>query len=226
MTVNKSRKEQGQALGREELLWKPPCHWSFICSACLQDAVRLAAAVHWVQQLQLWRPTPPLSFFLVSSFLLLPFTLITVWESSVSTTHLPAGATSRTQLFTEYCSMIHVKLVNYFLLRGAQGSWSDVSVLPAISLHPPSLPLSVSLSFSPSLVSLNQDIACPFLFIAASLPPVCSVPLFVCPRFILFGSFPSTLLPRGPRHPLFKQAPHEVVASHYKHFFFFANALI
>lgn len=54
------------------------------------------------------------------------------------------------------------------------------------------LPLSLYLALSPCLVSLNQDIACPFLFTAASLPPIQPLPLLV---LALFSSAFFTLLP-------------------------------
>lgn len=50
-------------------------------------------------------------------------------------------------------------------------------------LQSPCILPSLSLPLSP--VSLNQDIACPFLFIAASLPPVC-FPLFLFALAFLF----------------------------------------
>lgn len=93
------------------------CVAAKVCLIGWSLALSTAAAV-----VKHYPPSLPLFLPCLSFFLLLPFTLITVWESSVSTTHVPAGATSRTRLFTVYCSMIHVKLVNYFLLHAAQGS--------------------------------------------------------------------------------------------------------
>ncbi len=191
--VKKAWEEQGWVLLREELLWKPPCHWLAMCSACLQESVQLAGATHWAQQFQLWRISPLF-------FLLLSFTLITVWESSVSTTRASPTGDFKDSAFLRYIA------ASCQVSQLLSAPWSSGELkwrlCPACNL--PSSPLSFSLSLSLSLVSLNQDIACPFLFIAASLPPVCSVPLFVCPRFILFGSSPSSLLPRGPHHPPFK----------------------
>lgn len=70
------------------------------------------------------------------------------------------------------------------------------SLSPALSLSPapslsPALSLSCSLSLPLSPVSLNQDIACPFLFIAASLAPsrmLCSPICFSFHFFALSGS--------------------------------------
>lgn len=141
----KPRKNKGGL--REELLWNLPCYWPMMSSACLQKPVQLAVALHWAQQLEL--KNYPFSLCLALPFPF-PFPLIAVWESSVSTTRATC-ATSRMSLFTVYCSTIYVKLVNYYLLCRAQGSWSDVSVLLAIFLHPFSLSLSLSPALSLSL---------------------------------------------------------------------------
>lgn len=107
---------------------------------------------------------------------------------------------------TFHCMITSSFLITFCSVEG-RGSWSDVSVLPAISLHP--LPLPPSLS----AVSLNQDIACPFLFFAASLP---SALLFVCPRFFpSLAVFPPPFLQHDPHQPPLKEAPHEAVASQY-----------
>lgn len=64
---------------------------------------------------------PPSLSALSLLFLLLPFTLITVWESSVACTRASlAGDFKDTAFHTIF--QLHVKLVNYFLHRGAQGS--------------------------------------------------------------------------------------------------------